>query len=45
MVLSIETAIRHPARGFVKLEDTIAVTPDGSEAFSDYGRVWNVIDG
>ena len=43
MVLSIETAIRHPKRGFIKLEDTIAVKPDGYEAFSDYGRAWNVI--
>jgi Xaa-Pro aminopeptidase len=45
MVLSIETAIRHSRRGFIKLEDTIAVKPDGGEAFSDYGRGWNVIGG
>ncbi len=37
MVISIETAIKHPRRGFIKLEDTIAVTEDGYEAFGDFG--------
>lgn len=41
MVISIETAILHPARGFVKLEDTVAVTADGHEGFGDAGRGWN----
>lgn len=41
MVISIETAIAHPRRGFIKLEDTIAVTETGWEAFGDYGRGWN----
>ena len=41
MVLSIETTILHPRRGFVKLEDTVAVTEDGWEAFGDRGRGWN----
>lgn len=41
MVVSIETAILHPARGFVKLEDTVAVTADGHEGFGDAGRGWN----
>ena len=29
MVLSIETTILHPRRGFIKLEDTVAVTENG----------------
>jgi Xaa-Pro aminopeptidase len=41
MVVSIETAIRHPRRGFIKLEDTVAVTETGWEAFGDFGRTWN----
>lgn len=41
MVISIETAIIHSRRGFIKLEDTIAVTPMGWEAFGDHGRGWN----
>ena len=43
MMLSIETSIRHPTRGFIKLEDTLAVTADGSEAFADNGRGWSII--
>ena len=41
MVISIETAIHHPRRGFIKLEDTVAVTDSGWEAFGDSGRGWN----
>jgi Xaa-Pro aminopeptidase len=41
MVLSIETTLLHPRRGFIKLEDTVAVTPTGQEAFGDVGRGWN----
>jgi Xaa-Pro aminopeptidase len=41
MVLSIETTILHPRRGFIKLEDTVAVTESGCEAFGDRGRGWN----
>jgi Xaa-Pro aminopeptidase len=41
MVLSIETTLGHPRRGFIKLEDTVAVTETGWEAFGDYGRGWN----
>jgi Xaa-Pro aminopeptidase len=41
MVVSIETAIKHPRRGFIKLEDTLAVTDTGYEAFGDFGRGWN----
>jgi hypothetical protein len=31
----------HPKRGFVKLEDTVAVTATGFEPFGDAGRGWN----
>lgn len=41
MVLSVETTMGHPRRGFVKLEDTVAVTPDGHELFGPAGRGWN----
>jgi Xaa-Pro aminopeptidase len=43
MVISIETTMAHPKRGFIKLEDTVAVTDDGCEAFGDQGRGWNRI--
>lgn len=42
MVISIETAILHPKRGFIKLEDTVAVTESGWQGFGDSGRAWNV---
>jgi Xaa-Pro aminopeptidase len=41
MVLSIETTLGHPRRGFIKLEDTVAVTDAGYEAYGDRGRGWN----
>ncbi len=41
MVLSIETTLLHPRRGFIKLEDTVAVTETGWKAFGDAGRGWN----
>jgi Xaa-Pro aminopeptidase len=41
MVISIETTMAHPKRGFIKLEDTVAVTEEGCEAFGDRGRGWN----
>ena len=34
MVLSIETTMGHPKRGFVKLEDTVLVTDKGYEAWA-----------
>ena len=40
MVLSVETTLTHPTRGFIKLEDTVAVTRDGHEGFGDRGRGW-----
>jgi Xaa-Pro aminopeptidase len=41
MVISIETTLPHPRRGFIKLEDTVAVTETGWEAYGDAGRGWN----
>ncbi len=41
MVISIETTMSHPKRGFVKLEDTVLVTDTGYEALGDRGRGWN----
>jgi Xaa-Pro aminopeptidase len=41
MVVSIETTMKHPTRGFIKLEDTVAVTDSGCEGFGDQGRGWN----
>jgi Xaa-Pro aminopeptidase len=41
MVISIETTMSHPRRGFVKLEDTVAVTETGWRAYGDGHRGWN----
>jgi Xaa-Pro aminopeptidase len=41
MVISIETTLSHPGRGFIKLEDTVAVTAMGCDAYGDEGRGWN----
>ena len=41
MVVSIETTVGHPKRGFIKLEDTIIVTDTGYEALGDGARGWN----
>ena len=41
MVISVETTMKHPARGFIKLEDTVAVTEGGNVGFGDVGRAWN----
>ena len=41
MVLSVETTMLHPRRGFIKLEDTLAVTATGYEMFGSRGRGWN----
>jgi len=41
MVISIETTMSHPKRGFIKLEDTVLVTDNGYEALGDGGRGWN----
>jgi Xaa-Pro dipeptidase len=44
MVLSVETRLRHPEVGFLKLEDAIVVTADGYEALGDRARGWTVVD-
>jgi Xaa-Pro aminopeptidase len=41
MVVSVETTLAHPKRGFIKLEDTVAVTEKGFEVFGEGGRGWN----
>jgi Xaa-Pro aminopeptidase len=41
MVVSVETTLQHPKRGFIKLEDTVVVTPSGFEIFGEGGRGWN----
>ena len=41
MVLSVETTMLHPRRGFIKIEDTLAVTATGYEMFGSRGRGWN----
>jgi Xaa-Pro aminopeptidase len=41
MVISVETTLKHPSRGFIKLEDTVAVTDTGFELFGEGGRGWN----
>jgi Xaa-Pro aminopeptidase len=41
MVVSIETTLKHPRRGFIKLEDTVVVTDNGHEIFGEGGRGWN----
>jgi Xaa-Pro aminopeptidase len=42
MVVSVETTMKHPRRGFIKLEDTVAVTATGHEIFGEGGRGWNL---
>ncbi|MEH2534191.1 Xaa-Pro aminopeptidase [Bradyrhizobium sp. AZCC 1588] len=42
MVVSIETTMKHPRRGFIKLEDTVAVTATGYEIFGEGSRDWNI---
>jgi len=41
MVISVETTLQHPRRGFIKLEDTVAVTPTGFEVYGNRARGWN----
>ena len=41
MVISVETTMQHPRRGYIKLEDTVAVTAGGYELFGERGRGWN----
>jgi Xaa-Pro aminopeptidase len=41
MVISVETTLLHPRRGFIKLEDTAVVTENGYEIYGDRARGWN----
>jgi Xaa-Pro aminopeptidase len=41
MVVSVETTLQHPQRGFIKLEDTVAVTATGFDIYGEGGRGWN----
>ena len=40
MVISVETTLLHPRRGFIKLEDTVAVTDEGYDVYGDRARGW-----
>jgi Xaa-Pro aminopeptidase len=41
MVVSVETTLMHPSRGFIKLEDTVVVTDSGHEVYGEGARGWN----
>jgi Xaa-Pro aminopeptidase len=41
MVISVETTLQHPRRGFIKLEDTVAVSDAGFEIYGEGARGWN----
>ncbi|AMN41814.1 M24 family metallopeptidase [Rhodoplanes sp. Z2-YC6860] len=41
MVISVETTLAHPKRGFIKLEDTAIVTPSGCDIYGEGARGWN----
>jgi Xaa-Pro aminopeptidase len=45
MVLSIETDLKNPDVGFVKLEDTVVVTESGCEGYGDGARDYVVAQG
>jgi Xaa-Pro aminopeptidase len=41
MVVSVETTLQHPKRGFIKLEDTAVVTDRGCDIYGEGARGWN----
>jgi Xaa-Pro aminopeptidase len=41
MVVSVETTLQHPKRGFIKLEDTVVVTDKGFDIYGEGARGWN----
>jgi len=41
MVISVETTLQHPKRGFIKLEDTAVVTAAGCDIYGEGARGWN----
>jgi Xaa-Pro aminopeptidase len=40
-VISVETTLKHPSRGFIKLEDTVVVTDKGHDIYGEGARGWN----
>jgi Xaa-Pro aminopeptidase len=42
MVISVETTLTHPRRGFIKLEDTAVVTAAGCDIYGNRARGWNL---
>lgn len=42
MVVSVETTMLHPTRGYIKLEDSVAVTDAGYELFGADARGWTL---
>jgi len=42
-ILSLETEFLHPEVGHVKIEDTLAITPNGAEGLGDIGRELQII--
>jgi Xaa-Pro aminopeptidase len=45
MVISVETDVRHPDEGYIKIEDTVAVTAGGCEGMGDLGRGnWAIVN-
>jgi hypothetical protein len=43
MVISIETTIASSRFGYIKLEDTLAVTETSGAAYGDGARGWQVV--
>jgi Xaa-Pro aminopeptidase len=41
VVVSVETTLKHPKRGFIKIEDTVVVTEQGHEIYGEGARGWN----
>jgi Xaa-Pro aminopeptidase len=41
MVISVETTLQHPQRGFIKLEDTVVVADTGFDIYGEGSRGWN----
>jgi len=40
-VVSVETTLKHPTRGFIKLEDTAVVAAQGHDVYGEGARGWN----
>jgi Xaa-Pro aminopeptidase len=41
MVVSVETTLLHPMRGFIKRKDTVVVIECGHEVYGEDARGWN----